>query len=184
MWVDSISYHAAAPLLPFMAGVVQLPTGTSVSTEFDILAFDISSHSAVPEGCWEWISYLSAEPQVVTMLPARRSVALWWQARVEKSARPAYLTTLEFADTPIFRQRWEIPWLAAAFQAVVGGQDAQAALTDAQARAERLISCAGASGGSAGREQLRACARGRPGVSVTRVGQLDRRQVAVQARAA
>jgi len=61
---------------------------------------------------------------------------------------------------------WEIPWLAytypwldAAFQAVAVGQDAQAALAVAQARAERLISCAETSGGLADREQLRTCAR-------------------------
>ena len=51
------------------------------------------------------------------------------------------------------------PWLEGAFEATMGGQDAQAALTRAQGRAEQGISCAEAAGGSVDGETIEACAR-------------------------
>ena len=105
---------------------------------------------------------------MATALPARRRVAAspGWQAQVGQAALPAYHAALEYGDTPIFRLRWEIPWLAYtypwlddAFKAVVAGQDAHAALATVQAQAEQLIACAEAGGTPADRERLGECAR-------------------------
>lgn len=168
MWVDYMSYHEAGPPLPFETAFAPLPLGERASTEFDVRAFYISAGGAAPQACWEWITYLSAQPQVVTALPARQSVAASpeWQAQVGEDALPAYGATLDYGDTPIFRLRWEIPWLAytypwldAALEAVVAGQEAQAALAVAQTRAERLMACAESESASADRERLSECAR-------------------------
>jgi len=168
MWVDYLTAHAAAPPLPFEPAVAPLPMGDRATTEFDVRAFYFSARSAAPHACWEWITYLSALPQVATALPARQHVAASpeWQALVGQAALPAYHAALEYGDTPIFRLRWEIlwlaytyPWLDAAFKAVVAGENAHAALATVQARAEQLMACAEAGGTPADRELLRECAR-------------------------
>lgn len=167
MWVDYLTDYAAAPPLPFEAAVAPLPLGDRATTEFDVRAFYISARSAAPHACWEWITYLSAQPQVATALPARQRVAASpeWRAQVGEIALPAYHAALEYGDAPVFRLRWEIPWLAytypwldAAFKAVVAGENAHAALATVQAQAEQLIACAEAGGTPADREVLRQCA--------------------------
>ncbi len=168
MWIDYITYHAAAPPLPFKVGVAPLPAGEQASTEFVVHALFISAHAAAPQACWDWIAYLSGRPELVSALPPRRRVASspGWQARAGDAALPAYRATLAHGDTSIFRQRWEIPWFAytypwldAAFQATVAGQDARSALATAQVQAERLITCLETASSFADRERLRECAR-------------------------
>ncbi len=114
------------------------------------------------------LAFVSSQPAVVHTLPARRSLAASpaWQATIDKAALPAYLATLAYADTPIFRLRWEIPWLGyaypwldEAYRATVAGEDAATALREAQQTAAAFVACLEAGDGYFDREQLRACAR-------------------------
>jgi ABC-type glycerol-3-phosphate transport system substrate-binding protein len=100
--------------------------------------------------------------------PPRRSVAASsvWREGVAEAALPAYLATLEFADTSTFDLRWEIPWLGyaypwldEAFQAVVAGYDPQQALVEAQEKARALVTCLDVTEDSSDPDQLLVCAR-------------------------
>jgi ABC-type glycerol-3-phosphate transport system substrate-binding protein len=169
MWVDALSSYAFAPPLPFETGAAPLPVGVQASTEFDVSAYYISAHTSEPQACWEWLRFLSDQPEAVGLLPVRRSVLPppeLWQGRVSASAWLAYQATLEYTHTSLFDLRWESPWLAytypwldAAFQAVVGGEDAAGALREAQDKAQALVACLEAVEGFSDHEQLRACAR-------------------------
>jgi hypothetical protein len=127
-------------LLPFEVGVAPLPlrggAGESLdaqslaSTEFLIHVYYVSPHTDVPQLCWEWLTFLSSQPQ--QLLPARRSVAASseWQEQVEDATLPAYLATLEYANAPVLNMRmltpwswvgYTYPWLDEAFQATVAG---------------------------------------------------------------
>jgi ABC-type glycerol-3-phosphate transport system substrate-binding protein len=192
MWINRISYQVLVSPPPFESGVAPLPLGAQTwanspspgsgqspvpgsgqraepaSTEFDVHAYFISIHAAAPQACWEWLTYLSDRPEVVQLLPARRSVAAspQWQEQVGEAALPAYQATLEYADTPLLGLRWEIlwlgyayPWLDEAFQAAVAGEDAGRALGQAQAKAEAFVACLEDSGGFSDHDRLLACAR-------------------------
>jgi ABC-type glycerol-3-phosphate transport system substrate-binding protein len=169
MLIDYIGFQAMRSPLPFDMGVMPLPVGAQASTEFDVKAFYITGGSDAPQLCWEWLTFLSGRPEVVQLLPARRSVAAsqQWQEQVDQAALPAYLATLEYADTSLFRLRWwpywggyTYPWLDEAFQAVVAGEDAERALGVAQAKIEEFVACQETAWGSADYyDQLKVCAR-------------------------
>lgn len=172
MWIDRSDNHAFAGPLPFEVGTAPLPTRSGVegSTEFDVNAYYISTHTSEPQTCWEWLTFLSGQPEVINAgkLPLRRSVAASpaWREGVGEVALSAYQVTLEYADTSIFDLRWEIPWfgyaypwLDAAFQAAVAGGGAQQVLAEAQIKAESLVACQEATAGFADRDRLLVCAR-------------------------
>jgi ABC-type glycerol-3-phosphate transport system substrate-binding protein len=150
MRVDHMGYHVAFLLLPSETGLAPLPAGAQPTTEFDVYALYISAHTAAPQACWDWISYLSERSEVVMLLPAWQSVVAsqGWQANAGDAALPADQATLAYGDKSVFRTNGEVPWLAytypwldTAYPAVVAGQDAATALATAQAQAEALIAC-------------------------------------------
>lgn len=168
MWIDSLEFHADGPPLPFETGVAPLPGGLRTGTEFNVRAYYISAHTDKPAACWEWLTFLSRQPEVVQLLPARRSVATSpsWQSQVDEATLPAYQATLEYNDALIFHLRFEIPWLAytypwldEAFQATVAGDDVGWSLAKAQRKAEAYILCLEREEGFANAEILRTCAR-------------------------
>jgi multiple sugar transport system substrate-binding protein len=169
MWVDALSNYAFAPPLPFETGAAPLPVGVQASTEFDVSAYYISAHTSEPQACWEWLRFLSDQSEAVGLLPVRRGVLPppeLWQGRVSESALLAYQATLEYAHTSLFDLRWESPWLAyaypwldAAFQAAVRGEDAGGALREAQDKAQALVACLETAEGFFDHEELRACAQ-------------------------
>ena len=168
LWIDYVGNHALAPPLSFETGVAPLPAGSQASTEFEVRAYYISAHAAAPQVCWEWLTFLTGQPEVVQLLPARRSVAASerWQSQVGEAALPAYQATLQYDGTAIFRLRWEVPWLAyacpwldEAFQAVVAGDDAGKALAEAQRKAEAYVLCLEREGSFDDPASLKACTR-------------------------
>ncbi|MDY7080335.1 MAG: extracellular solute-binding protein [Chloroflexota bacterium] len=176
MWIDYMGNHAVALSPSFEAGVAPLPTlggadepaGTQISTEFNVSAYYISAHTPVPQACWEWLTFLSRQPEVTQLLPTRRSVAASpsWQGQVDETALPAYQATLEYDGVSLFSLRWEIPglaytypWLDEAFQAAVAGDDAGHALAEAQRKAEAYVLCLERKNGFADHETLKTCAR-------------------------
>jgi len=126
---------------------------TQPTTGFRVEAYAISADAADPQACWEWLVFLSHQPEVVELLPARRSVfaSLDWQSRIDETALPAYQAVLEGyedASPSFYDMRWEpmwlaytVPWLDEAFQAAVAGADAGQALSQAQRQAEAYVQC-------------------------------------------
>ncbi len=174
MWVDYVGNHAFSPPLSFDVGVAPLPTrgggagSTRATTEFNVKAYYVSAHTSAPQACWEWLTFLSHQPESVRLLPARRSVAASpsWQGQWDETALPAYRATLAYDDVSLFDLRWEIPgfaytypWLEEAYRATVDGEDAGRALADAQRKAEAYIQCLERENGFDDLELLKTCAR-------------------------
>jgi ABC-type glycerol-3-phosphate transport system substrate-binding protein len=176
MWIDYVSSHAFAPPLPFEVGVAPLPAqseaeesiGARATTEFSVYAYYISAHTAEPQACWEWLTFLSSRSDGVQLLPARLNAAASpkWQEEVGEEPLRAYLATLEYEDTAILRLRWEhawlaytYPWLDEAFQATVAGEDAGQALAEAQRKVTAYLDCVERVEGFEDREVMVDCAR-------------------------
>ncbi len=168
MWVESIDFHSMETPLSFPVGVAPLPVGTTASTEFLLQANYISARTDSPQACWKWLTFLSSRPEIVNLLPVRRSMAdsAAWQAQVGDELLPAYRATLAYQGSAILNVRWDItwlaysyPWLDEAFQATVNGKDPAAALVEAQARATALFKCLDAAGNIDDREQAKLCAK-------------------------
>jgi ABC-type glycerol-3-phosphate transport system substrate-binding protein len=172
MWVDYLQDYAVSPPLPFEAGIAPLPVtsgsaGIQAATEFNVSAYYISAHTAEPQACWEWLTFLSAQPGAVQLLPARRSIveSPSWQSRVSEADLPAYRAILGCDDTRIFALRWDVPWLGyaypwldEAFQAVLAGDGPERALAGAQHKAEAYVQCLEREGSFVDRDVLKACA--------------------------
>jgi ABC-type glycerol-3-phosphate transport system substrate-binding protein len=172
MWVDYFQDYAISPPLPFEAGVAPLPVtsgsaGIQTTTEFNVSAYYISAHTAEPQVCWEWLIFLSAQPGVAQLLPARRSIveSSSWQSRIGEADLPAYRAILGYDNTRVFALRWDIPWLGyaypwldEAFQAVLAGDGSERALAGAQHKAEAYVQCLEREGSFVDRDVLKACA--------------------------
>jgi ABC-type glycerol-3-phosphate transport system substrate-binding protein len=154
MWIDFISFYAYAPKPDFETGVAPLPVDARQTADLQINAFYISDQTTEPQACWEWLTFVSRQPVIVELLPARPSIAASprWQDRVDATALPAYQTMLAYANTtgtPSFvEQGWDdavlefaVPWLDQAFQATLSGQDPGRALADVQAKVKIFLTC-------------------------------------------
>lgn len=168
MWIDYISAQAAAPPLPFEVGVAPLPIGSEASTEFEVRAYYISAQTPQPQACWQWLTFLSGQPDVAHPLPARRSVveSPGWRGQLDETTLAAYRATLEYRHAPVFSLRWDPPWMAyaypwldEAFQDTVTGADAGEALAEVQRKAGAYILCLERQAGFANPDILKACAR-------------------------
>lgn len=54
-------------------GIVPLPAGAVKGTDFLIDGFFIASNTSQAEACWEWLKFLSDQPELVNAMPARLS---------------------------------------------------------------------------------------------------------------
>ena len=55
-------------------GIAPLPIGTIKGTDFQTEGFFINSNTPQAEACWNWINFLSTQPELVTSMPARHSI--------------------------------------------------------------------------------------------------------------
>jgi ABC-type glycerol-3-phosphate transport system substrate-binding protein len=112
----------------------------------------ISKAARNPQGCWEWIKFLSGQPTIFSGIPARQSVANspTWEAQVGKNLAEVYRLALEHELT----QRYELStsqsssvWaigrlLGNAVDAVLAeGKEPQSVLSETQKKAEAFLSC-------------------------------------------
>jgi ABC-type glycerol-3-phosphate transport system substrate-binding protein len=164
MWDDGYSNHQMDPALGFPVGVVPLPTGKASFAGVDRALF-ISAGTAHPEACWTWIAYLSAQPEAIRYLPARRDVAASdvWVQGVDTEAVEAWRAVLARAQAPVppwtddaVRDR-ALYWFDEALDEVLAGRPAVEALGEAQTRASAFVDCVVGSDG--GQDAWRACAR-------------------------
>lgn len=128
----------------------------------------VSAAAEAPQACWQWITYLTEQPNLGTGLPARRetaeSAAYWQQVGSERAA--AYLFTVENATRPSFFQSFaEYPWLssgsvwlAAAYDQIIQENiSVETALEQAQASADSFQACLTVSDGFYNRQQQQHC---------------------------
>jgi hypothetical protein len=125
-----------------MAPLPLRAAGAEGVTGFRYEGLFIAEDAADPRACWEWITTLSAQPGVVSGLPARASVleSSEFAERVGEDGVATYRATLEYADlwdavptTPEANEQME--HLVGALADIFGGADPEAALAEAQGNA-------------------------------------------------
>jgi ABC-type glycerol-3-phosphate transport system substrate-binding protein len=148
IWVDEYQHHGVARPLEFRFGVAPLPAG-AVSFPATLRALYISANAADPDACWQWIAFLSAQPQAVRLLPVRRDVAASdaWRERVGQETAEAWMQILARPQAP--QPPWytdpvadhALYWFDEALAQVFAGASPTDALADAQGKASAFTSC-------------------------------------------
>lgn len=153
-------------------GVLPFPQGTA-STPAALLhttGYFISAQTAAPQACWVWIRFLTYQPAVTAGLPARRSVATSdaYRQRVGTVRADAYLAAVTNRKQPstlvrLAGQDWLAPyltWFDEAYQRIIKEEaPADAALAEAQKKADAYYACVKVADTLRSIEGYRACAR-------------------------
>jgi ABC-type glycerol-3-phosphate transport system substrate-binding protein len=164
MWIDFYDNHRGAPPLDFEVGVAPLPIGASPLTTFSTRALFISAQTPHPDACWDWISFMSAQPEAVSWLPVRRDIAASdaWREQAGAETANAWLTILDRGKTiqrpwALSTANYALYWFDEAFADVLAGARPAAALAEAQAKAAAFADCMAVS--EVTEEVRRTCAR-------------------------
>jgi multiple sugar transport system substrate-binding protein len=152
MWTTT-SYESAMALgcSGLNIGVAPLPMGQGGSGSYlSARGYFISARAENPQACWQWIAFLSGQPEAVQGLPARRSVAESeaYRQQVGEERVAAYLTSVAGLERPfqIFSEeswlRGAIYWLFQAYGQVLKGEaSVEEALGIAQRMADDYRAC-------------------------------------------
>jgi multiple sugar transport system substrate-binding protein len=157
--------------LKFSVGAVPLPQTVNANQVTAVRKFGqfISRSAESPRSCWEWIKFLSEQPNAFSGIPARRSKleSDTWRASVGAEKASVYQAVMSqnslnwiHYDDP----HWNpiLYWGNVAFGEVLNGQDAEQALQVAQRKADRFLACLESSNqstysGNALEEKIKAC---------------------------
>jgi ABC-type glycerol-3-phosphate transport system substrate-binding protein len=152
MWTTT-SYESAMALgcSGLNIGVAPLPMGQGGSGSYlSARGYFISARAENPQACWQWIAFLSGQPEAVQGLPARRSVAESeaYRQQVGEERVAAYLASVAGLERPfqIFSEeswlRGAIYWLFQAYGQVLKGEaSVEEALGIAQRMADDYRAC-------------------------------------------
>jgi hypothetical protein len=162
MWADFYGNHREAPALTFQVGVAPLPAGPVSLSSSSLYGLMVSAQAERPEDCWEWMWYLSAQPEAIDLLPVRPDLARSdvWRQRVGDELADAWLAVLEREETmqPPWQQSpayFSLYWFDEAVANVLAGARPAAALEEAQTKASSFAECLGA--GQLDQTAWRAC---------------------------
>jgi len=169
MWIISESWELRQDPAGVNVGVAPVPAGAgrSAGTYTSVSGYFISAHTEARRACWEWITYLTEQPEAVWAVPARRSVvqseAYRQQVGVEQAA--AYEASIAGADHLLASQYGDHPWLMfsiiwlyrAHSQVVEGEASVEEALDAAQRTFDDFRACIIAHDAFSDQEQWLAC---------------------------
>ncbi len=151
MWVALAGqgdYHFATGTVPFpQTSLLLLPSMTPSLT-----ALYISRRTNNPLGCWEWLKFLSAQPDIFPGIPVRHSVmeSSGWVDAVGPETAAAYRVALSQPIQPvpdqddpylgIFYPHYS-RWWSDALHEVFAGSSPIDVLTEMQRRADAYLTC-------------------------------------------
>lgn len=153
-------------------GVAPLPRGSGGAAGGSFLTssgYFISADAEARQACWQWITFLTGQPEATTALPARRSVAESdaYRQRVGEDLAAAYRASLGDGTAPstyqilIGEDSWlgnTIIWLSSAYGQIVDGEATAApALAKAQDMADEYRACVVSHDALSDEKQQRAC---------------------------
>jgi ABC-type glycerol-3-phosphate transport system substrate-binding protein len=150
-------------------GVAPMPAGAgrSAGAYTSVSGYFISAHTEARQACWEWITYLTEQPEGIWAVPARRSVAeseaYCQQVGAEQAA--AFQASVAGVDGPLGSQFGDHPWLIlstiwlfrAHNQVVEGKTNVEEALDAAQRTFDDFRACLIAQDAFSDQEQWLAC---------------------------
>jgi ABC-type glycerol-3-phosphate transport system substrate-binding protein len=157
MWTILESQELWSDYGGLRVGMAPLPAGARAALR-SVYGYYISAAAAQPQACWEWIRFLSGQPEAVYGAPARRSVAESPQFREQVGEeRSAALVDSVSGDQRLQgvlgldAQPWlgygAAVWLTRAYVDVINGAATpEQALADAQAASDAYRACAIRSG--------------------------------------
>lgn len=153
-------------------GAVPLPAGTGDalgSGYQNVTGYFISAGTEARESCWQWIKYLTEQPNVGMGLPSRQNVAesIAYRQQVGDELADAYLVSMENATQPPFSQQisdenswlnYPIFWLYGAYDQILNeGLQVEEALIDAQQLVDEYQACVIAAEAYNDEEAQKAC---------------------------
>ncbi|MDY7078418.1 MAG: extracellular solute-binding protein [Chloroflexota bacterium] len=131
--------------------VVPPPRGDrAVVGHSPVMAYYIAADTPHAEACWQWLKFISGHV-VESSLPLRRSLVVsnTFRELEGEQVQTAYLATFAYEDAHTFHDLQGLPysgrayvWLEKALGEILWhGADAQAALSQAQRKAEAYLDC-------------------------------------------
>ncbi len=149
MWVHSFSAHSAAMPTSFATGVAPFLPGSSLAPDWNADNLYISAKSANPAAAWAWLSFLSAQPEAVKLLPVNKDIAAdpAWAQRVGQETSAAWRQILE-QDYPIWPPEktstvryLALHWFDQAVAEALASGPVAPVLERAQASASAFVAC-------------------------------------------
>jgi ABC-type glycerol-3-phosphate transport system substrate-binding protein len=146
LWLSSTSSRITSPL---DEGVLPLP---AIDANFygigwsNPQALYISAESDVKQACWDWIRFLSDQPNIFDSVPVRKSIlsSPSYAAAVGDDLAAVYKISMANAT---FRGGINVVtrpidgWVTQSLQSLVAGENPEIVLTDAQWKAENFVDC-------------------------------------------
>jgi ABC-type glycerol-3-phosphate transport system substrate-binding protein len=144
MWTLMESWELASEPEGLRVGVVPLPAGTGddLAAYTSVAGYFISAHTEAPQACWQWLTYLTAQPEAAEGSPARRSVVQSeaFHQRVGAARAAAYEASLEGHLGISFQSFRDQDWLLAGY--VVWLTRAYGQVCEGQASVEHALDLA------------------------------------------
>lgn len=169
MWDISESWELRGDPEGLRVGVAPVPAGggRSAGTFTSVSGYFISAHTEARQACWEWITYLTEQPEAIWTVPARRSVAESeaYRQQVGAEQAAAFQASVAGVDGPVGFQFGDQPWLMLAIlwlfrahgQVVEGEASVEETLDAAQRAFDDFRACLIAHDAFSDQEQWLAC---------------------------
>lgn len=150
-------------------GIAPLPADSSAASAYiSPEGYFISASTEARQQCWQWITYLSNQPEAVQNIPARKSLAesADFLNKVGEERQATYLATMAAADQPSSLQFLEdepwlsvgLIWLGRAYsEARDGEQTLEEALNNAQDLFDQYRLCVVSNDAVADQKAWQAC---------------------------
>ena len=76
MWTLMENWELTSDPEGLRVGVASLPVGAggNLAAYTSVVGYFISAHTGAPQACWQWLTYLTAQPEADEASPVRRSV--------------------------------------------------------------------------------------------------------------
>lgn len=137
------AYKVGVALVPQAVGTGEIQTYAMER------GFFISKQSENVQACWNWIKFLSEQPNLSIGIPARKSVteSPEWETFVGAENAEMYRQAAAHINRDVFYSdsspiSWPFfTWRAQAIHAALAGEDPQKALTAAQLKADDYLAC-------------------------------------------
>ena len=146
------SYALQEAKFPIGFAPIPVPNGTVTWQPNHIaLAQYISQRAENPRACWDWIKFLSEQPDSTYGVPARRSIreSEGWKAQVGQEAAQVYQVALEQRRTLSQEDVYSLgparDWWNELLAEVVSGAEPLPLLAEAQGKADVYTGCLAAS---------------------------------------
>lgn len=119
MWTLMESWELTSDPEGLRVGVAPVPAGVGgdVAAYTSVAGYFISAHAQAPQACWEWITYLTAQPEAVEGSPTRRSVVQSeaYRQRVGAERAVVYEASLDGHRSISFQSFRDQDWLFAGY---------------------------------------------------------------------